>query len=256
MARVDQDRPTTLFALLLHSRRGASSSRSRSWNMNPHSVGSSGASLPVGGAAGSGFGGAGAGCGNMRPQRKPKNEPRPAPHAAGAAGAGGVTSRLALARRLSGRMPGARTGAACAGGSASAWLISTAGVPRLLPRRKGGAGADSDWRCTVQRLRKPCTALSTFVEPAVSALATALRAGASCCSSLRSCRPLDSRSLMSATTDGFSPHGCLHAVSGRVRKGKADCANVEGVHNLCARVSVCQRERVAHAQRASAQAYR
>ena len=62
-------------------------------------------------------------------------------------------------------------------------------------------------RC--QRPRTPSTAFRKPVEPAVNVREMASRVGASCCSNLSSWMPSASRRPISATTDGFSLHGCL-----------------------------------------------
>lgn len=61
--------------------------------------------------------------------------------------------------------------------------------------------------------RTPSTALKKFVDPVANVRATASRAGASCCSILSSWIPSCKRRPMSATTEGFSVHGCLHILS-------------------------------------------
>ena len=63
-------------------------------------------------------------------------------------------------------------------------------------------------RC-IQRSRTPATALKKLVEPAASVREIASRVGASCWSSLSSWMPSERRRPMSATTEGFSLHGCL-----------------------------------------------
>lgn len=63
-------------------------------------------------------------------------------------------------------------------------------------------------RC-IHRSRTPATALKKFVDPALMVRDIASRVGASCCSSFSSWIPSESRSPMSATTDGFSLQGCL-----------------------------------------------
>lgn len=128
-----------------------------------------------------------------------RNEPMPAPHdeIAARAGAGGDVSMV--------EWRASRRGRAVGGGGASSTSAFVTSTGELV--RFEDSLSDTESRCEFHRSRTPSTALKKFVEPAVRVRATASRAGASCCSSLRSWRPSCRRSPMSATTDGFSLHG-------------------------------------------------
>jgi len=93
------------------------------------------------------------------------------------------------------------------GESRSALVTSTGGS--VIGSLDGAPGVDGTLRCA-QRSRTPPTALKKPADPAVSVLDTASRAGASCCSSLRSCKPSCRRRPISVTTEGFSLQGCLY----------------------------------------------
>ena len=171
-----------------------------------------------------------------RDARCEKNEPMPAPHeliavAAAAVALGGSGCWSACApTMLSGRRPRVDVGV---GGTSfevglppllllllpplrlrsSEFLRDAEVVPSLereftLVMSDAASLPELGLRC-IHRSRTPATALKKFVEPAASVREIASRVGASCCSSLRSWMPSESRSPMSATTEGFSLQGCL-----------------------------------------------
>lgn len=148
-----------------------------------------------------------------------KNDPIPAPHAESVGlteltkgvvaldGAGEVPVGEVSTDRLCGiENRGKVLGASAPSTSA---LVTSTGV--LEPEFTLSFESDELVVRCAQRPRTPSTALKKFVDPTLIALAAASRAGANCCSILRSWIPSWSRSPISATTEGLLLQGCLQS---------------------------------------------
>jgi hypothetical protein len=194
------------------------------------------------GKVGGGGGGLAGGCGDVEAgvdvadevaERAEKNDPRPAPQEL-------IRPAAALRSGESGEVGDCACVGDCGLADAaapSASLRAMTSTPLALVLLDAG-GDDSDGVRCIQRPRTPSTALRKFVEPAASVRETASRAGASCCSSLRSWMPSDSRRPMSEIADGLSPQGCLSCmVSERTvgRRGAGGAPRLDDVeqHRVC-----------------------